>query len=113
MVYNSGGPSPYQPPGTYAGPPPQSQSASTRAILALVCGIAAFVSCGCISAVPAAILGHAEVKAIESGEAPPAGKTLAQVGFWLGIANVALTVLVLLAYVVLVVGIGVSSAVLK
>jgi hypothetical protein len=96
------------PPPIMAPPPPpppstgmQSDKSSTRAIWALILGIAAFVlGCGILTGIPAWILGKKELNDIEAGLASPSGKTMAQIGMWLGIINVILSVLALIAVVI-------------
>lgn len=60
--------------------------ASQRAIAALVLALAAFFCCGPFTGIPAAIVGWMELGAINSGQSSPAGKWMAQVGLWVGIA---------------------------
>jgi hypothetical protein len=118
-----GAPPPPPPPGTPPPPPPSygsnisgpnmpsgmQGSASANAIIALVAGILSFVMCPLILGVVAWIMGKSENGKIERGESPSAGKTLAQIGMWLGIANVILSILVLLAYVLIIVIALISS----
>ncbi|MEO7673641.1 MAG: DUF4190 domain-containing protein [Pyrinomonadaceae bacterium] len=99
----AGGGRPYQQPNApyvggqapYVGAPPQqyvaAQSgapggASQRAIIALVLAIVGLLCCGPLTGVPAAIVGWLELDAIKSGKSPEAGKLLAQIGLWGGIA---------------------------
>lgn len=70
--------------GTHFGTQPQA-GASQRAILALSLAIAGLVCCGPFTALPAAVIGWLELDAINKGQAPPAGKWMAQVGLWGGI----------------------------
>lgn len=65
-------------------------SASGRAITAMVLGILAFVSCGPLTGIPAIIVGKAEMNAIKQGQAPPAGMTIAKIGFYTGIVSTVL-----------------------
>lgn len=82
---------------------PQQQGASGKAIAALVLALLGLVMCGPFTAIPAMIIGKQEMNAIDAGEAPIAGKTLAQVGFWVGLAVTILSCLVIMLYVVLLV----------
>ncbi len=99
----SGGGQPYQQPNPpyvggqapYVGAPPQpymggqaaaAGGASQRAIIALVLAIVGLVCCGPLSGIPAAIVGWLEIGAINEGKSPAAGKWMAQVGLWGGIA---------------------------
>jgi hypothetical protein len=112
---NAGGyqpPPPPPPPQGYMPPPPPpppgysgsqynpSDKASSSAIWALVLGIASWVLCGLIAAVPAWIIGKKEMNAIDAGQSSQAGRSMAQVGMWLGIAQVILSVLALLGVLV-------------
>jgi len=101
------------PPPTAPPPPPisgtQGGSASSRAIWALILGIAAWVLCfgTVIPGIIAWVLGKKEINDIEAGLAPQAGKTMAQIGMWLGIINVILSVLAWIAFIILIVFFGV------
>jgi hypothetical protein len=88
-------------------PPPQSGnttvsggSASTNAIIALVCGILSYIFCPFILGIVAWIMGKGELGKIERGESSEAGRTFAKIGMWLGIVNVILTILAGLFYIV-------------
>lgn len=82
-----------------------SGSASSNAIWTLVLGIASWVACGFLAAVPAWILGKKEIAAIEQGRSDPAGKTMAQIGMWLGIIQVILSILALIVvFIILLLG---------
>lgn len=70
-------------------PTPQTntaaQSASGRAIAALVLGLLSIIgSCGPVTGIAGIVLANQELKAIRNGMAPEAGKTLAQIGLWTG-----------------------------
>lgn len=110
---NTGGyqpPPPPPPPTGFAPPPPPPPSyggqytpqdkASSAAIWALVLGIASWILCGIIAAVPAWIIGKKELNAINEGRSSQAGKSMAQVGMWLGIIQVILGVLAIIAVIV-------------
>jgi hypothetical protein len=75
-------------------PAPQQGSASGRAIASLVLSILGLIACGFLTSIPGLILGKMEMNAINAGEAPRAGETLAKVGFYLGIAGTAIYCLV-------------------
>lgn len=67
--------------------PAVSGGASSRAIISLVLAIAALVlCCGPLTGIPSAILGWMELDAINKGQSSAAGKWMAQVGLWGGIA---------------------------
>ncbi|MEK7833428.1 MAG: DUF4190 domain-containing protein [Acidobacteriota bacterium] len=82
----------------YLGPPvyqssfinqPLSQqgSASGRAIASMVLSILGLVMCAFFTSIPGMILGKMEMNAINAGQAPKAGETLAKIGFYVGIAG--------------------------
>jgi len=114
--FNNNVPPPPPPPPAVPPPPPppqnfnsqgqypaNNQNASTNAILALVFGIVSYVICPFFSGIAAWIMGHIELSKIKRGESSQAGKGFATAGMWLGIVNVALTILGILAYIVIVV----------
>jgi hypothetical protein len=101
-----GAPPPPPPAGGAPPPPPpvgmQSEKSSTRAVWSLILGIAAWVlGCGIFTGIPAWIMGKKELNDIEAGLAPPSGKTLAQIGMWLGIINVIFSILILIVVIIL------------
>lgn len=62
-----------------------SQSASGKSIAALILGILSIVSsCGPVTGIIAIVLANQELRDIQNGAAPEAGKTLAQIGLWTG-----------------------------
>ena len=74
--------------------------ASTRATSALV--LALIAVSGCVPlALPALVLGHLELSAIDRGESMPGGRNLAQGAVWVGWFVVALSALALLFFAVL------------
>lgn len=90
-----------------------SRKESNASIWALVLGILSWVTCGIITAIPAWIIGQNELSAIKRGESSPAGKTIAQVGMWLGISNIILTILVIIfTFLVLILGLGLGLGIL-
>lgn len=76
-----GAPQPYM-----GGQPAAAGGASQRAIIALVLAIVGLVCCGPFAGIPAAIVGWMEIDSINKGQSPAAGKWMAQVGLWGGIA---------------------------
>ncbi|MFW5967774.1 MAG: hypothetical protein ACOCV2_09665 [Persicimonas sp.] len=85
----------YEPPSR---PPNQSDGggsgdASGMAVATLLLGIGAWTILPVVGAVGGAALGWFELKNIERGESPQAGKTITQVGFWLSVAQIVLSVL--------------------
>jgi hypothetical protein len=71
---------------------------STNAIVALVLGILSFFGFGFLTGIPAWIMGRNELRAIDSGSSPSAGRTLATIGMWLGIVATALAILALVFF---------------
>ncbi len=88
---------PPAPPTAAAVPAAASPSASGRAITALILGIATFVCCGLLG-IPAFFLGRAEENAIDRGEAPAVGRTLAKIGWILGLVGLILNCLSLIGF---------------
>lgn len=80
-------------------PPPGSKPENTKAIVTLVLGILSIVCCGFFAGIPAIFLGRAELKAIDEGRSPEQNRTLAKVGFILGIVGTILSILATLAYI--------------
>jgi hypothetical protein len=113
----TGVPPPPPPPGTPPPPPPQSPitgpgmppggmqqgSSSTNSIITLVAGILSFVICPFILGIVAWVMGKMEINKINRGESPEAGKSLATIGMWLGIANIILCILVLAVYLFIII----------
>lgn len=88
-----GGQTPYvgAPPQQYGGPNVGMQGSSSggagqKAVAALILAIVGLLCCGPFTGIPAAIVGWLELDAIKSGKSPAAGKWMAQVGLWGGIA---------------------------
>lgn len=80
---SSGTPMP-QPQPVYSSSP-QGGSASGKSIAALILGILSIVgSCGPVTGIIAIILANQELRAIQEGQSPESGKTLAQIGLWTG-----------------------------
>ena len=106
--YNPPPPPPPPPTGFTPIPPPppsgmqmQQDKASTASVWALVLGIAAWVLCGLLAAVPAWIVGKIELNKINSGQSSQAGKTMATVGMWLGIVQTILGLFVIILLIIL------------
>lgn len=114
-----GAPPPPPPPSMSTPPPPPTSggmnmnsggSASTNAIIALIAGILSYIFCPFILGIVAWIMGKGELSKIDRGESSEAGRTFAKIGMWLGIVNVALSILFGLIYVlVIVLAIATSS----
>ncbi|MEP6947281.1 MAG: zinc ribbon domain-containing protein [Acidobacteriota bacterium] len=90
----------WAPPGGPVGQPASASAAgpSSRAIIALVLAILSLICCGPFSGIPAAIVGWMELGAINQGQSPPAGKWMAQVGLWGGIACTVLHIIIYVIY---------------
>lgn len=108
LLYQDGGhgshppPPPPPPPPSYNSPSQQMGSqggASSNAIIALVCGILSFIFCPVVLGIIAWIMGKKELSAIDRGESPEAGRSLAKIGMWLGIVNIILSVIGIIIYV--------------
>lgn len=80
-------------------PPGVAQGNSGKAVAALVLGIMSLVCMGFLAGIPAIILGKMELKAIDQGQSPESNRTLAKVGFILGLVGTILTCLVSLVYI--------------
>lgn len=61
---------------------PQSQ----RPLISVILAIVGLLCCGPFTGIPAAIVAWLELDAIKNGSSSPNGKTMAQIGFWGGIA---------------------------
>lgn len=106
LHFQDSGQSGFAPPPPPPPPPPTgstgtSGKASTNSIWALVLGILSWVLCGIIAAIPAWIIGKKEINAINAGQSDPSGKTMAQIGMWLGIIQVILSILALIVVLIL------------
>lgn len=74
--------------------------ASSNAQWAIGLAIASWLFCGLFTSVPAFFMARSEMQAIDQGTSPPAGRGLAQAAFWIAVANMALTALVIVGYIV-------------
>lgn len=92
--------------------PTPAETASGRALAALILGILSIVCMGFVAGIPAIIIGHMEIRDIKAGKASKAGEGIAKVGLILGIIGTALTCLVTLAGI-LMVFIGISAGVME
>ena len=74
-------------------------SVSTRAIVVLVLGLLGLNGCG-ILGIPAVILGHQELRAVEAGQSSSSSRSLALAGVILGYVAIAITLGVILFFAV-------------
>ncbi|MBE2256902.1 MAG: DUF4190 domain-containing protein, partial [Ignavibacteria bacterium] len=102
-------PPPPPPPSSGGYNPGGSGSASTNAIISLVAGILSWIACPFVLGIVAWVMGKSELSKIERRESSVEGKTLATIGMWLGIANVILSVIGVLFYIIFVLIIGIAS----
>jgi len=65
-----------------------------RGVLILVLGILSFVFCGIFTAIPAWIMGSADLKEIDAGTMDPAGRGMTSAGRILGMINTLLHILI-------------------
>lgn len=78
----------------------RSQEKNSLGVIALVCGIAAFLGFGPLTGVPAIVVGVLSRRAADQGLADNRG--LGTAGLWLGVAACVLSVLLAIAYIVLI-----------
>jgi hypothetical protein len=83
------------------GSPQPGQSASGKAITAMVLSLVSIVTCGPFLSIPGFILGKQELDAIRRGESPIAGEGFAKVGYWVGIVVTALSCLAGIVYAII------------
>jgi uncharacterized membrane protein len=78
---------------------PPKPSPSGKAIATLVLGILAMICCGFATGIAAIIVGKQELNAIKEGRSEPAGYTITQVGFILGIIGTVISCLFIVIYI--------------
>lgn len=81
-------------------PTPGNASASGKAITALILGIASLLCCGFMAGIPAFFVGRSEENDINQGKSPEAGRTLAKIGWILGLIGTILSCLGTIMYAV-------------
>ena len=96
-------PPPPPPPPTGGSPTETKEGASTNSIITLILGILSWIACGIIAAIPAWIMGKKEITAIDAGQSSQAGRTMANIGMWIGIIQVILTIVALIVVVLLII----------
>ena len=87
---------PYQGQGPYQQVPQNDQ----KAVWSLVLGIMSLICCGIFAAIPAVILGHMSVKDIDQSGGWLTGKEMAVAGMVMGYIIVAITILIIIAYII-------------
>lgn len=83
----------------YQSGPPQGET-NVCAIWSLVLGILSLVCCGCFSAIPAVICGHIALNQIKESGDTQGGRGMAIAGLVLGYGLIALTIIILIVYVI-------------
>ena len=86
---------------------------SANGVVILVLGILSLVGFGCLTGLPAWIMGNSALKEIESGQADPSERGLVQAGRIIGMIMSILTILGILFFVLAmagIVGLGVWGA---
>ncbi len=81
-----------------AGPPSTAPSGSSKgpsgaAWFTLICGIASWFFLPLIASVVGIFIGRGELKAIREGRSDPSGELITRIGYYVSIANVAMTVI--------------------
>jgi len=102
-------PAPLAAPAPEGSQQPAVPKISTTAIIALVCGVGAWLLLPVILAVVAVVLGARARKEIDDNPALT-GRAEATVGMWLGITNIALSVIFLLLLILVVAASGGGGA---
>ena len=87
---------------------PVNRETNSNAIIALVCGIAAFVICG-LGAIPAIIFGNKAIDEINASGGTQDGLGMAQAGRIIGWVAVALWTIGIALFVILLIAAGASS----
>ena len=80
-------------------PPTGNKQDNTKAVVTLVLGILSIVCCGFFAGIPAIFVGRSELKAIDEGRSSEQNRSLAKIGFILGIVGTILSILATLAYI--------------
>lgn len=105
------------PPSGYNAPPPpppmgQNQGASSNAVIALVLGILSYIMCPVILGIAAWVMGKNELKAIDEGKSPEAGRMMANIGKWLGIINIIFSIIGAIIVLILI-SMGIMSSMIE
>jgi hypothetical protein len=81
-----------------AAPPPSAPGSSSKAVIALVLGILSILCFGFLAGIPAIFVGKSELKDIDEGRSLESNRTLAKVGYILGIVGTVLSCIGALIY---------------
>lgn len=79
---------------------PSAESASGRAVIAMVLSIISPFTCWPFLSIPGMILGKMEMNAIRNGQAPKAGETFAKIGFYVGLVITVLSLILPLVWLI-------------
>jgi hypothetical protein len=91
----------------------QAMQKSSNGTLVLVLGILAWVGFGCLTGLPAWIIGNQSLKSIQRGEADPNDQSMVQIGRILGMISTILVLVVAVVWIVffgLILGVGIFAA---
>lgn len=79
-------------------PVPDGNSSGPKAIAALILGILSVLCMGFMTGIPAIIIGSMELRDIKAGKSPASGKSIAKIGYILGIIGTILSCIATLAF---------------
>ena len=74
--------------------PSNEGSASGRAVISMILSIISPFTCWLFLSIPGMILGKMELNAIQNGQASKAGEIFAKIGFYVGLAVTALSLVI-------------------
>ena len=83
---------------------------SGQGVVVFVLGILSIVGFGCLTGVPAWIMGNGVLASIDRGESDPSERTMVQVGRVIGMVGTILSLLALLIWILFVAGIVAFAA---
>ncbi len=83
--------------------PNTGQANTGKATAALILGILSFIMCGCLTGIPAIILGRMYIRDVQAGLAPASQLGMAKAGYIMGIVSTILFCLVSILYIVVIV----------
>jgi hypothetical protein len=73
-----------------------------RGVLVLVLGILGLIGCGIFTAIPAWVIGHGDLKAMDAGTMDPSGRSLTNAGKICGMIATILTIIAVVVVIVLI-----------